>query len=67
MSVYLFKIYNMFMYALGKMEIELHSTLGDSRDVFRKQERLDRVRLIDFSVLLFSNIILLLTVILYSV
>lgn len=28
---------------LGKMEIELHSTLGDSRDILRKQERLDRV------------------------
>lgn len=28
---------------LGKMEIEVHSTLSDSRDVLRKQERLDRV------------------------
>lgn len=28
---------------LSKMEIELHTNLGDSRDVLRKQERLDRV------------------------
>ncbi|KAL9951935.1 hypothetical protein ACROYT_G044691 [Oculina patagonica] len=27
---------------LGKMEMELHSTLAESRDVFRKQDRLDR-------------------------
>ena len=31
------------------MEIELHSTLGDSRDVLRKQERLDRVWCFNFS------------------
>jgi len=30
------------------MEIELHSTLGDSRDILRKQERLDRVSQFDF-------------------
>ncbi|KAM7443145.1 hypothetical protein ABFA07_008085 [Porites harrisoni] len=28
---------------MGKLEIELHSSLSDSRDVLRKQERLDRV------------------------
>lgn len=27
---------------MGKLEIELHSSLSDSRDVVRKQERLDR-------------------------
>lgn len=28
----------------GKMEMELHSTLAESRDALRKQDRLDRVR-----------------------
>ena len=27
----------------GKMELELHSTVADSRDVLHKQERLDKV------------------------